>query len=260
MPSNVCHRTLEGISHCARWRPPPHEDARLARDRRRLDRGFRVGGVDHRRAARLRRGHRRCSHRHRPACAGDAETGLPEEAPEVDVLAQARAEHRAVLDEYAEWEFNPEMLLRFPGLWDQSKPEVHRFFDALSAATLAEPEGRASDAQVGRYAAAVEELQMAWAGAERHARSTGTTNLSARFRSEADTGLKLYRHAQGAVTAEERQTYYRRALEKRPRPRAGGAAPGDAAGGRPAGSGAAWRTGQPAGADVSSAPGALITR
>lgn len=138
----------------------------------------------------------------------------PEEAPEVDVLAQARAEHRAVLDEYAEWEFNPEMLLRFPGLWDRSKPEVHRFFDALSAATLAEPEGRASDAQVGRYAAAVEELQMAWAGAERHARSTGTTNLSARFRSEADTGLKLYRHAQGAVTAEERQTYYRRALEK----------------------------------------------
>lgn len=130
------------------------------------------------------------------------------------MLAQARGEHRAVLDKYAEWEFNPEMLLRFPGLWDQSKPEVHRFFDALSAATLAEPEGRASDAQVGRYAAAVEELQMAWAGAERHARSTGTTNLSARFRSEADTGLKLYRHAQGAVTAEERQTYYRRALEK----------------------------------------------
>lgn len=138
----------------------------------------------------------------------------PQETPEIDVLAQSRKEHRAGLDAYAEWEFNPEMLLRFPGLWDTSRPETQRFFDALSAATLAEPEGPATDAQVSRYAAAVDELQMAWAGAERYARSTGTSKLSARFRTEADTGLKLYRHAQGAVTAEERQTYYRRALEK----------------------------------------------
>jgi len=54
---------------------------------------------------------------------------------------------------------------------------------------------------------------MAWAGAERYARSTGTSNLSATYRAEAETGLKLYRHAQGAATEDERQTYYRRALE-----------------------------------------------
>lgn len=116
----------------------------------------------------------------------------------------AEAHHREVLDEYARWELDPEMLLRYPGLWDRSRPEVHRFFDALAAAGQAPP---------ADYPSAVEQLRMAWAGAQRYARSTGTSALDESRRSEAETGLKLYRHAQRAATAEERATYYRRALE-----------------------------------------------
>jgi len=116
----------------------------------------------------------------------------------------AEEHHRRVLDEYARWEFDPEMLLRFPGLWDRSRPEVHRFFDALAAAGQATRED---------YPDAVEELRMAWEGAQRYARSTGTSALEESRRAEAETGLKLYRHAQRAATEQERATYYRRALE-----------------------------------------------
>ena len=133
--------------------------------------------------------------------------------PQISPLEQARIQRREVLDDYAAWEFDPEMLLRFPGLWDRSRPEVHRFFDALAATTRAEPEFEGTPAQVETYVDSVHELRMAWAGAERYARSTGTSNLSATHRAEAETGLKLYRHAQGAATEDERQTYYRRALE-----------------------------------------------
>ncbi|WP_143337418.1 hypothetical protein [Corynebacterium pollutisoli] len=129
----------------------------------------------------------------------------PAEPTGPTAFEQAEAHHRAVLDEYAQWELDPEMLLRFPGLWDRSRPEVHRFFDALAATGRATPEA---------YSEAVDELRMAWAGAQRHARSTGTSALEPARRSEAETGIKLYRHARRAATAEERATYYRRALEK----------------------------------------------
>lgn len=137
----------------------------------------------------------------------------PELSATASPLELAQERHRFVLDDYASWEFDPEMLLRFPGLWDRSRPEPQRFFDALAAATHAEPEGPGTPEQVARYTAAVDELRMAWAGAERYARSTGTSALSPTHRAEAETGLKLYRHAQGAASDEERQTYYRRALD-----------------------------------------------
>ncbi|MDO5669049.1 MAG: hypothetical protein Q4G50_03505 [Corynebacterium sp.] len=131
-------------------------------------------------------------------------TRSPEDATVPSEFEVAEEHHRQVLDEYSRWELDPEMLLRFPGLWDRSRPEVHRYFDALAAA------GQATAAD---YPDAVEELRMAWAGAQRYARSTGTSALAESRRTEAETGLKLYRHAQGAATEQERATYYRRALE-----------------------------------------------
>lgn len=133
-----------------------------------------------------------------------ARAPAPDEATGPGEFEVAEKHHRQVLDEYARWELDPEMLLRFPGLWDRSRPEVHRYFDALAAA------GRATPVD---YPAAVEELRMAWAGAQRYARSTGTSALEESRRTEAETGLKLYRHAQRAATEQERATYYRRALQ-----------------------------------------------
>ncbi|MDO5513239.1 hypothetical protein [Corynebacterium sp.] len=138
-----------------------------------------------------------------------AVTGLMRQpaVEEPDPASIARRQHREVLDEYARWELDPEMLLRYPGLWDRSRPEVHRFFDALALA------GRQESGDPEVYVESVAELRMAWAGAERYARSTGTSALEPTRRTEAETGLKLYRHAQRAATEAERATYYRRALE-----------------------------------------------
>ena len=54
---------------------------------------------------------------------------------------RATGRHDEVLSEYAGYELDPEMLLRFPAMWDLSSPKVIAFHDALEQAVLAEEMG-----------------------------------------------------------------------------------------------------------------------
>ncbi len=119
---------------------------------------------------------------------------------------RATARHDEVLSEYAAYELDPAMLLRFPAMWDLSSPKVIAFHDALEHAGALRTEAYPGEAAGAEYADAVTDLRTTWYAADRYARSTGTAGLPEEDVRDLDRGLKLYRHAESS-TAAERAAY-----------------------------------------------------
>jgi hypothetical protein len=127
----------------------------------------------------------------------------PEPAPSGRALwERAAGRHDEVLSEYAAYELDPEMLLRFPAMWDLSSPKVIAFHDALEHASALRTDEYPGAESGAEYADAVTDLRTSWYAADRHARSTGSAGLADEDVRDLDRGLKLYRHATSAVAAE----------------------------------------------------------
>lgn len=129
----------------------------------------------------------------------------PEPAPAPSGRAlweRAAARHDEVLSEYAAYELDPEMLLRFPAMWDFSSPKVIAFQDALEHASALRTDEYPGAAPGADYIDAVTDLRTSWYAADRYARSTGSAGLADEDVRDLDRGLKLYRHAASSVAAE----------------------------------------------------------
>lgn len=127
----------------------------------------------------------------------------PQPAPSGRALwDRALTRHDAVLGEYAAYELDPAMLLRFPAMWDFSSPKVIAFHDALEHAGSLRTEGYPGSDLGAEYVDAVTDLRTSWYAADRHARSTGSAGLAEEDVRDLDRGLKLYRHAESSVAAE----------------------------------------------------------
>ncbi|NMD57786.1 MULTISPECIES: hypothetical protein [Tsukamurella] len=127
----------------------------------------------------------------------------PEPAPSGRALwERATGRHDEVLSEYAAYELDPEMLLRFPAMWDLSSPKVIAFHDALEHASALRTDEYPGTESGAEYTDAVTDLRTSWYAADRHARSTGSAGLADEDVRDLDRGLKLYRHATSAVAAE----------------------------------------------------------
>ncbi len=122
------------------------------------------------------------------------------------VWERACGRHDEVLGEYAAYELDPEMLLRFPAMWDLSSPKVIAFHDALEHAGALRTDEYPGEKAGAEYADAVTDLRTSWYAADRHARSTGSAGLPDEDVRDLDRGLKLYRHA-ASSTAAERAAY-----------------------------------------------------
>ena len=121
--------------------------------------------------------------------------------------------HDDVLERYAAWELDPEMLLRFPALWDLSLQVNQDFHNAMERATQLRtttvPGGPSTPhtKAIDDYDTAVNTLTRTWKIAEQNARRTGLDNLSDQLRGDADRALKLIRHADQAATRQEEASY-----------------------------------------------------
>ncbi|CAM3619833.1 hypothetical protein ACXYTP_11420 [Tsukamurella ocularis] len=115
---------------------------------------------------------------------------------------RAAGRHDTVLGEYAAYELDPEMLLRFPAMWDLSSPKVIAFHDALEHASALRTDEYPGEPAGAEYVDAVTDLRTSWYAADRHARSTGSAGLADEDVRDLDRGLKLYRHASSSVAAE----------------------------------------------------------
>ena len=115
---------------------------------------------------------------------------------------RAVGRHDEVLGEYAVYELDPEMLLRFPAMWDFSSTKVIAFHDALERAGALRTDEYPGEAKGAEYADAVTDLRTSWYAADRHARSTGSAGLAEEDVRDLDRGLKLYRHASSSAAAE----------------------------------------------------------
>lgn len=118
----------------------------------------------------------------------------------------AAQRHGDVLSAYAAYELDPAMFLRFPALWDLTAPAVIDFHDALDLAGGLATDDYPGDGPAGEYVAAVSMLRTAWAGADRYARSTGTSALPSTDADACRRALKLLSHADG-TSGPERATY-----------------------------------------------------
>lgn len=145
----------------------------------------------------------------RPAQSRSKPRPRPEPAPAPSGRAlweRATGRHDEVLSEYAAYELDPEMLLRFPAMWDLSSPKVIAFHDALEHASALRTDEYPGTEAGAEYADAVTDLRTSWYAADRHARSTGSAGLADEDVRDLDRGLKLYRHATSS-TAAERAAY-----------------------------------------------------
>jgi hypothetical protein len=131
----------------------------------------------------------------------------------VERWTTAVSTHDSVLERYGAWELDPEMLLRFPALWDLALPVNQEFHDALERAgqlrseTVPGGARRPDDAAVEEYVAAVSVLSRTWRAAEQNARRTGVDNLGDALQGDADRALKLLRHAGASTTPAEESSY-----------------------------------------------------
>lgn len=155
-----------------------------------------------------------------PTQAADA-TIAPRVAPVADHVPQPDAiqrqweraveQHKNVLSSYAAYELDPEMLLRYPAMWDLTAPDVVDFQDSLELANSVATDDFPGEKMAPEYIDAVAMLRTAWAKADRYARSTGTGNLPDTDAAACDKALKLLRHANGSQ-GKERAAYLEQVL------------------------------------------------
>lgn len=139
----------------------------------------------------------------RPVAAAAPRPTVSQPAPSGRALwDRATGRHDEVLSEYAVYELDPEMLLRFPAMWDLSAAKVIAFHDALEHAGSLRTDDYPGEDSGKDYVEAVTDLRTTWFAADRYARSTGSDGLAAEDVRDLDRGLKLYRHAEASAAAE----------------------------------------------------------
>jgi hypothetical protein len=115
-------------------------------------------------------------------------------------------QHEAVLIDYAQYELEPELLLRFPAVTDVSVDTVARFHTALSRAQDLRTERFPVDVdRADEYQQAVMAARKAWVDCEKYGRAVGSGLLDVTDQRELTTALSLLenaRHAQGAQQAD----------------------------------------------------------
>lgn len=124
---------------------------------------------------------------------------------------RAVEQHKNVLSAYAAYELDPEMLLRYPAMWDLTAPDVIDFQDTLELTNSVATDDFPGEKIAPEYIDAVAMLRTAWAKADRYARSTGTGNLPDTDAAACDKALKLLRHANG-TQGKERAAYLEQVL------------------------------------------------
>ncbi len=132
-------------------------------------------------------------------------------AADVRLWDAARQVHRRVLSDYARYELEPAMFLRYPGVTDVTRDAVMDFHDALAEAQALATDEYPGDAEfAGHYRDLVEVLRRAWVKCERDGKAAGTSYLPAADSSDLDTAAKLLRHAEGTEHDSEKVAYLRK--------------------------------------------------
>ncbi|ORM31853.1 hypothetical protein [Williamsia sp. 1135] len=115
-------------------------------------------------------------------------------------------QHEAVLIDYAQYELEPELLLRFPAVTDVSVDTVVRFHTALSRAQELRTERFPVNLdRADEYQQAVMAVRKAWADCEKYGRAVGAGLLDVTDQRELTTALSLLenaRHTEGAQQAD----------------------------------------------------------
>ncbi|MFF8786829.1 hypothetical protein [Streptomyces sp. NPDC015125] len=121
--------------------------------------------------------------------------------------AETEGRHDRVLDAYAAFTTDVLAVLDRPALADVTVPETERLIRSLDAAR---------EARIDRsdgYRSSVQELELAWKAADRHARKQGTALLPPNERRAVQQARRLLTTALGiSGNAHERHLAYRRAM------------------------------------------------
>lgn len=111
----------------------------------------------------------------------------------------ALRQHDEVLIDYAQYELEPELLLRFPAVTDVSVETVARFHTALSRAQDLRTERFPVNLdRADEYQQAVMGVRKAWAECEKYGRAVGSGLLDAGDQKELSTALSLLENARNA--------------------------------------------------------------
>jgi hypothetical protein len=133
-----------------------------------------------------------------------ANAGSPEAAERL--WQAAIRQHDDVLIDYAQYELEPELLLRFPAVTDVSVDTVEQFHAALSRAQdLRTDRFPVNIDRADEYQQSVIDLRKAWADCEKYGRAVGTGLLEVKDQKELTVALSLLenaRNAQGEQQAE----------------------------------------------------------
>ena len=151
----------------------------------------------------------------------DAEPTAPPAGPRIadagtDDAAQrlweeATRRHDTILGEYAAYELDPAMVLRYPAVTDVTVESTQTFHLALDEAmALRTDTYPGSRSRADAYQQAVARLRRAWIACEAHGKKVGVGYLEPGDQDDLDTALKLYRHAASSVTPAEQATYFGR--------------------------------------------------
>ncbi|MDL9937245.1 hypothetical protein QSJ18_10865 [Gordonia sp. ABSL1-1] len=124
---------------------------------------------------------------------------------------EATRRHDAVLGDYAAYELDPALMLRYPAVTDVSVEETQNFHLALDEATALRTDDYPGDrGRADAYQQSVARLRRAWTVCETRGRKVGVGYLDPADQQDLDTALKLYRHAAGSDVPSEQATYFGR--------------------------------------------------
>lgn len=123
------------------------------------------------------------------------------------------AQHDELVNQWAEYELNMEMLIKYPVLTDVSHPKVQRLHKAIQEASLTRPDK--ADRNVfpvdGAYGKAVVELSGALTSAVNEAKKVAWSNFTTAERRRLQTAIQMLKMAQDAgASPHERQAAYKR--------------------------------------------------
>jgi hypothetical protein len=115
-------------------------------------------------------------------------------------------QHDDVLIDYAQYELEPELLLRFPAVTDVSVDTVELFHTALSRAhDLRTDRFPVNIDRADEYQQAVIDLRKAWSECEKYGRAVGTGLLEMKDQKELTVALSLLESARNAQGAQQAQ-------------------------------------------------------
>lgn len=121
----------------------------------------------------------------------------------------ATRRHDAVLGVYGAYELQPDLLLRFPGVTDLTRPAVQDFHRALDEAMALRTDEYPRDrARADEYLQSVNALERVWRTSEKQGCDVGTDYLATSAQDGLATALGLLREGRRSETVEEQARYY----------------------------------------------------